>query len=48
MDTALNVGASQLPNFLNTTKTNMVLGDMFYIRPENSDKYQILPCHLSG
>lgn len=40
MDTALNVGASQLPNFLNTTKTNMVLGDMFYIRPENSDKYQ--------
>lgn len=36
-------GAINLANFLNTMKTNMTLGKMFYIRIQNSVKYQTSP-----
>lgn len=51
MATAQMPGATNLLNFLNTMKTNMIFGKMLYIRLQNcqvSDISKIFLCHLSA
>ena len=51
MATVPMLGAINLPNFLNTTKTNMTFDKMLHINLQNSVKYQTFPryfCRLSA